>query len=131
MFGVNLLPKLKSNSRFETLENFSILFIVIGALTLSLGMGLTAISTKGIPTIIAMVGSLISFISTGLLIFTWLAKENVLVSIVFGSLALSFAVCVATLGMTLVALAVGVVSALIMMGVLSGIYFLITKRFPW
>jgi len=49
--------------------------LVAGALMLSVGIGLTVISTKGIPAILAMLGSLISFLATVALIFVWLFKE--------------------------------------------------------
>jgi len=66
---------LKGEDRYETLENYSIFFIFIGAAMLSLGIGLNAITTVGIPTILAMFGALISFIFTVALIFIWLAKD--------------------------------------------------------
>lgn len=69
------LPKLKGKDKFETAENLSILFIVIGAAVLSLGIGLTILSPKGISAILAMLGSFISFISTIVLILIWLIKE--------------------------------------------------------
>ena len=73
------LPQLKGKDKYETAENYSILFIVIGAIILSSGMGLTALNPKGIYTILAMLGSFIAFLSTIALIFVWLAKE------IFGS----------------------------------------------
>ncbi len=71
----NVLGMLKGKDRYETAENYSIAFIVFGAVMLSLGIGLTIFSTKGIPAIMAMMGALISFLSTVALIFVWLAKE--------------------------------------------------------
>ena len=71
----NVLDMLKGEDRYETLENYSIFSIFIGAFILSLGIGLTIISTKGIPTILAMLGAFISFVSTIVLILVWLAKE--------------------------------------------------------
>jgi hypothetical protein len=69
------LGKLKGKDRFETAENYSILSILIGALILSLGIGLTIITPKGLPAILAMLGSLIAFVSTVALILVWLVKE--------------------------------------------------------
>jgi hypothetical protein len=69
------LPQFKGKDKYETAENYSILFIVVGAVTLSLGIGLTVLNPKGISAILAMLGSLISFLSTVVLIFVWLAKE--------------------------------------------------------
>jgi hypothetical protein len=69
------LPQLKGKDKYETAENFSILFIIIGAIILSSGIGLTIINPKGISAILAMFGSLIAFLSTVALIFVWLIKE--------------------------------------------------------
>lgn len=69
------LGKLKGKDKFETAENYSILSILIGALILSLGIGLTIITPKGLPAILAMLGSLIAFVSTVALILVWLVKE--------------------------------------------------------
>lgn len=69
------LGRLKGKDRFDTIENWIILFIVLGALMLSVGIGLTAINPKGISAILAMSGSLLAFLSTVALIFTWLVKE--------------------------------------------------------
>lgn len=67
--------KLKGEDIYETLENYSILSIFIGAIMLSSGIGLTVISPKGFSAILAMLGAFISFISTIALIFIWLAKD--------------------------------------------------------
>lgn len=72
---MNLLSKLKGKDKYETVENYSIAVILIGGLILSSGMALTAIATKGIPAILAMLGSLISFLATVVLVFSWLVKE--------------------------------------------------------
>ncbi len=67
--------KLKGKDRFETLENYSILAIFIGAVTLSAGIGLAILSPRGLSAILAMFGSFIAFISTIVLIFVWVVKE--------------------------------------------------------
>lgn len=73
---MNLFTKLKGKDKFETLENYSIAFILLGGLILSSGMGLVSVlSTKGIPAILAMLGSLIAFLATVVLIIIWLIKE--------------------------------------------------------
>ncbi len=72
---MNLLFNLKGKDKYETVENYSIAVILIGGLILSSGMALTAIATKGIPAILAMLGSLISFLGTVVLVFSWLVKE--------------------------------------------------------
>ncbi len=71
----NVLDTLKGEDKFETLENYSIALIVFGAVVLSIGIGLTIITPKGIPAILAMFGSLVSFLATVALIFVWLLKE--------------------------------------------------------
>ena len=67
--------KLKGKDRVSTVENLSIVFIVFGALLLSVGMGMTALNPKGISAILAMLGGLIAFLSTLVLVFTWLIRE--------------------------------------------------------
>ena len=66
---------LKGKTRYEKAENYCIIVLIVGAIMLSAGIGLTIISTKGIPAILAMLGSLISFLATVVLIFVWLFKE--------------------------------------------------------
>ncbi len=67
--------KLRSKNRLEKVEGFSILFIFIGAVTLSLGIGLSILNPKGISAIITMLGSVIAFLATLVLIIIWFAKE--------------------------------------------------------
>lgn len=71
----NVLDMLKGKDKYETAENYSILFIVVGAVVLSAGIGLTILNPKGISAIMAMLGSLMSFLATVALILIWLAKE--------------------------------------------------------
>ncbi|MBI1978621.1 MAG: hypothetical protein HYS62_01000 [Candidatus Aenigmarchaeota archaeon] len=70
-----LLSRLKGKNKFETIENYSIASIFLGVAMLSVGLGLNIISTKGITVILAMVGALISFVSTVVMILAWLVKE--------------------------------------------------------
>jgi hypothetical protein len=70
-----IVSKLKGKDKFETAENFSIVGIVFGALVLTSGIGLTIVTPKGLPAILAMLGSLIAFLSTVALVFVWLARE--------------------------------------------------------
>jgi uncharacterized protein (DUF697 family) len=72
---MKIFDMLKSGNKFEKVEGYCIVVLLAGSLMLSVGMGLTAISTKGISAILAMLGSLIAFLATIALIFTWLAKE--------------------------------------------------------
>lgn len=67
--------KLKGKDKYETFENYSILFIALGAVMISVGIGLTVITTKGFPVILTMLGSFIAFISTIALVVTWLVRE--------------------------------------------------------
>ena len=67
--------KLKGKNKLETIENYCILLIFVGASVLSLGIGLTVITTKGIPVFLSMFGALLSFLSTIALVFTWVAKD--------------------------------------------------------
>jgi len=66
--------KIKGKDSAETVENFSILFIFIGAIVLSFGIALSVFS-PGMAMIISVSGAWIAFIFTVVLIFTWLAKE--------------------------------------------------------
>lgn len=73
------LPNIKGKNKFETAENLSIAFIIVGAVILSTGLGLAIFNPKGASAVLAMIGSFIAFISTVALILVWLAKE------IFGS----------------------------------------------
>lgn len=69
------LSRLKGKDKIETAENYSILFIFIGAIILSFGIGINVISTKGFSAILAMLGAVISFLSTVALVVVWVIKE--------------------------------------------------------
>lgn len=69
------IGKLKGKDRFDTLENYSILFIFVGAIILSAGIGLNILNPKGLSAILSMFGSLLAFVSTIALILVWLLKE--------------------------------------------------------
>jgi len=66
---------LKGSSKYETVENCALAGVLAGALVLSSGIGLSALYTKGIPAILAMMGSLIAFLSTVILIIVWIVKD--------------------------------------------------------
>ena len=70
-----LLDMIKSKKKLEKMEGYSIVFLIAGSLIISSGIGLTVVSTKGIPAIMAMLGALIAFLATVSLIFTWLLQE--------------------------------------------------------
>ena len=69
------LSRLKGKDKIETAENYSILFIFIGAIILSFGIGMNVIGTKGFSAILAMLGAVISFLSTVALVTVWVIKE--------------------------------------------------------
>lgn len=66
--------KLKGKDRMETMENYSIFFIVIGALSLSFGIGLSVLTEK-VSVVFSVFGAWIVFISTVALIVNWVIKE--------------------------------------------------------
>jgi uncharacterized membrane protein len=66
--------KMKGKDKTETVENFSILFILIGAVVLSFGIGLSVVSQR-MSFIFSVAGAWIALIFTVVLIFTWVAKE--------------------------------------------------------
>jgi len=69
------LPKIKGANRLETAENICILFIISSAVLLSIGIGSTAVTTRGLPAVLSMLGAVAAFTSTVALVFIWLAKE--------------------------------------------------------
>jgi hypothetical protein len=71
MFG-----RLKGSNKYETAENYSMSGVVFGALVFGLGILLTAIDPKGIPAILTMMGALVSFLSSIVLVFVWFFKET-------------------------------------------------------
>lgn len=71
----NALDMLKGSDKFETAENISLTGVLLGAVVLSSGIALSALSYKGVPAILSMMGSLIAFLFTVILIFVWIAKS--------------------------------------------------------
>ncbi len=71
----NVLGMLKGESRRKTAENYSIAFLLLGAVLLASGIGLNIVTTVGVPTILAMAGALITFLATVSLIVIWLMGE--------------------------------------------------------
>ncbi len=72
---LNVRKKLKGKNKLETYENYSIASIVFGSFILSLGIGSTIITPKGIPAILSMMGALWSFLSTVALVVVWVVQE--------------------------------------------------------
>ena len=71
----NVLDMLKGSDKYETVENCSLFGVLMGSLILSAGIGLAALNTQGISAILAMIGSLIAFLSTVFLIIVWIVKD--------------------------------------------------------
>lgn len=72
---MKFLGLLKGKTLYEKIEDYCMIFLIVGAIMLSVGIGLTVISAKGVSAILAMLGSLISFLATVALIFVWICKE--------------------------------------------------------
>ncbi len=72
---MEILNMLKSKNKFEKVEGYCILILIVGSLVMSSGIGLTIVSPKGIPAIMAMLGAFVAFLATVGLIFTWLLQE--------------------------------------------------------
>jgi hypothetical protein len=65
---------MKGKSRSDTLENFTILFIVIGTVILSFGIGLS-VFTETTSMVVSVLGAWVAFLSTVFLILIWVIKE--------------------------------------------------------
>jgi hypothetical protein len=72
---LNALRVPRGKDRFETAENYAISGVVTGAVIFALGLGLAAFGSAGVPTILAMLGAIVSFVSSVALVFAWLAKD--------------------------------------------------------
>jgi len=72
---LNALRVPRGKDRFETAENYSIAGVVIGAVLFALGVGLAAFSPAGVPAMLAMLGAVVSFVSSVALVFSWLVKD--------------------------------------------------------
>jgi hypothetical protein len=70
-----LLGRIRGKDKLSTMENVCILLVIIGAVVLSLGTGMTIISPQGIPAAMSMAGAVIAFLGTALLVLTWTASE--------------------------------------------------------
>jgi hypothetical protein len=68
---------LKSKDKVERVEGYIILSLLASSLLLSVGIGLSAVSGKGLPAIMAMLGALFSFLSVLALIIIWVLEEMV------------------------------------------------------
>lgn len=66
---------LKGSDKYETVENYALAGALIGGLVLSSGIAGAALNPKGISAILAMMGTLIAFLSTVILIIVWIVKD--------------------------------------------------------
>lgn len=66
---------LKGSSKYETAENYALVGVLFGGLVLSVGIVLTIFSESGMPAVLAMIGSLIAFLFTIILILIWIVKD--------------------------------------------------------
>ena len=64
-----------NKGKYEKVERILVYATFGGAVLLAVGIGLSILTPKGLPAVIAMLGAFISFVSTAGLIFTWLFKE--------------------------------------------------------
>jgi hypothetical protein len=71
----NVLGMLKGSDKYETAENYALTSALIGGLILSSGIASSALNPKGISAILAMMGTLIAFLSTVILIIVWIVKD--------------------------------------------------------
>jgi hypothetical protein len=71
----NVLDMLKGSDRYETAENYALASALFGGLVLSSGIAAAAVYPKGISAILAMMGTLIAFLSTVILIIVWIVKD--------------------------------------------------------
>lgn len=71
----NVLGMLKGSDKYETAENSALASALIGGLILSSGIVASALNPKGISAILAMMGTLIAFLSTVILIIVWVVKD--------------------------------------------------------
>ena len=67
---------LHGHGKHEAVERYIILGIIIGVVLAGIGTAATAIDTRGVPAILAMVGSFITFIFTVILVFYWLVRRD-------------------------------------------------------
>ena len=71
-----MLGMLKGKDRMDTFERWTIFLIFVGLGLFSLGTFVAIFIQRGIPVIIALLGSFIAFIFTILLILVWLLQDK-------------------------------------------------------
>lgn len=73
---MNLKHMLHGHGKHETVERYIILGIILGVILAGAGIASTAIATKGATTMVALVGSFITFVFTVVLVFYWLLRGD-------------------------------------------------------
>ena len=73
---MNLKSLLHGGSKYETIERYIILGIVVGVLIAGVGIVSTIFGTKGIPTAVTLVGSFITFVFSVILVFYWFFRGD-------------------------------------------------------
>ncbi len=71
---MNLKNLLHGHNKYEMIERYMIIGIILGVLIAGIGIVSTIFETKGITTAIALVGSFITFVFTVILVFFWLVR---------------------------------------------------------
>jgi hypothetical protein len=74
---MNLKHLLMAHDKRTRIERFLILGIVLGAFLLGIGTLGSIFSSVGIPAVLTLVGSFITFVSTVILVFYWFARGDV------------------------------------------------------
>jgi len=69
------VERIKGKNKSETLENLSLLGVILGAVVFSAGVGLTVVSTEGVSVVITMMGAMLSFISSMLVVGILFVRE--------------------------------------------------------
>ncbi len=67
--------KTKGKKKEKIIENYLIVFLVLSSLVLSLGIGLTTVSPKGVPVLMSMFGALGAFVCSASLVILWFWEE--------------------------------------------------------
>ncbi len=71
----DVLGILNEKSRYAKIESYLIYILLVSALVMSVGIGLTIFKTQGISAVLSMLGALMSFLSTIGLIVVWILQE--------------------------------------------------------
>lgn len=73
---MNLKNLLYAHSKYEKIERYIILGIIVGVLILGIGMVSTIFEARGLATAVLLAGSFITFIFTVILVFYWLIRGD-------------------------------------------------------